>query len=159
MVEDILLQNANIVVQAPNVTIRRVKMQGGWINNFQGPTCANGLTIEDTTIEPPPGQSNSAEAEGVVSYGGYTARRVKIWNRSEGFRVSGMPDCGEVRIENSFEKIVIPARALCSARGRRSGLLRLPCLDRQQHHRLPGGGLRHRSILRARQPGQHQRHG
>lgn len=108
VVEDVLLQNANIVVQAPNVTIRRVRMQGGWINNHVGRTCGNGLTIEDTTIEPPPGAANTAESEGVISYGGYTARRVKIVNRSEGFRVSGKPDCGEVRIENSFAKIVIP---------------------------------------------------
>ena len=68
VVEDILLQNANIVVQAPNVTIRRVKMQGGWINNFQGPTCANGLTIEDTTIEPRP-------ARATVRDGGRRQRR------------------------------------------------------------------------------------
>jgi hypothetical protein len=109
VVEDVLLQNANIVVSAPNVTIRRVKMQGGWINNNQGSTCANGLTVEDTTIEPPPGAASTTESEGVISYGGYTARRVKIVNRSEGFRVSGKPACGEVRIENSFEKIVIPS--------------------------------------------------
>jgi hypothetical protein len=109
VVQDILLQNANIVVAAPNVTIRRVKMQGGWINNNQGSTCSNGLTIEDTTIEPAPGQDSTTESEGVISYGGYTARRVKIWRRSEGFRVSGKPDCGAVRIEDSFAKIVIPS--------------------------------------------------
>lgn len=108
VVQDVLLQNADLIVNAPNVTIRRVKLQGGMINNYQGSTCSNGLTIEDTTIEPAPGQNSSTETEGVVSYGGYTARRVQIWRRAEGFRVGGKPACGPVRIENSFAKIVIP---------------------------------------------------
>jgi hypothetical protein len=108
VVQDVLLQNADIIVAAPNVTIRRVKLQGGSINNFQGPVCSNGLTVEDTSIEPPPGQDYSTESEGVIGYGGYTARRVEIWRRAEGFRVSGTPDCGAVRIEDSFAKIAIP---------------------------------------------------
>ena len=70
---------------------------------------ATALSIEDTTLEPAPGQSSTVESEGVISYGGYTARRVKIWNRSEGFRVGSKPQCGPVRIENSFAKIVIPS--------------------------------------------------
>ncbi len=41
--------------------------------------------------------------EGAISYGGYTARKVEITGRSEGFRVSG---CGPVTIEDSFAKIV-----------------------------------------------------
>jgi hypothetical protein len=108
VVQDVLLQNADLSVDAPNVTIRRVKLQGGWINNQPGSACnANGLVIEDTTIEPPPGQTATKETEGVVSYGGYTARRVKIWRRSEGFRVSSKEaGCGPVRIEDSFVKIV-----------------------------------------------------
>jgi len=109
VVEDILLQNANIVVDAPNVTIRRVMMQGGLIANFQSSTCKNGLVIEDTTIEPAPGQASSTNDEPVIGSGGYTARRVKIWNRAEGFRVSGKPECGPVQIEDSFAKIVIPS--------------------------------------------------
>jgi hypothetical protein len=108
VVQDVLLQNADVIVQAPNVTIRRVKLQGGMINNWQSSSCGNGLTIEDSTIEPPPGQSSAADTEGVVSYGGYTARRVQIWRRAEGFRVGGSPQCGPVRIESSFAKIVIP---------------------------------------------------
>lgn len=108
VVHDLRLVNADIIVKAPDVTIRRVDLQGGWIDNYQGATCANGLTIEDTTLEPPPGADSSVESEGVVSYGGYTARRVKIWRRSEGFRVGGSPDCGPVRIEDSFVKVVIP---------------------------------------------------
>jgi hypothetical protein len=109
VVQDVQLVNADIVVQAPNVTIRRVDLQGGMINNWPGGSpCGNGMTVEDSTIEPPPGQDSVADTEGVVSYGGYTARRVKIWRRAEGFRDGGKPDCGPVDVENSFAKIVIP---------------------------------------------------
>jgi hypothetical protein len=106
VVQDMLLQNASIIVKAPNVTIRRVDLQGGSITNFNGNPCQGGMVVEDTTIEPPPGQQYSIETEGVIEASGYTARRVKIWRRSEGFRSE--EDCGGVRIEDSFAKIVIP---------------------------------------------------
>jgi hypothetical protein len=109
VIEDVLLENADLVVDAPNVTIRRVKLQGGLIQNRPGATCRNGMLIEDSTIEPPPGKRYSEESEGVVGYGGYTARRVKIWRREEGFRVGGRSaGCGPVRIEDSYAKIVVP---------------------------------------------------
>jgi hypothetical protein len=106
VIEDLQLVNASIIVEAPNVTIRRVRLQGGKITNFRGAPCQSGMVIEDTTIEPAPGEDSSIETEGVVEVAGYTARRVKIWRRSEGFRA--MEDCGPVRIEDSFAKIVIP---------------------------------------------------
>jgi thrombospondin type 3 repeat protein len=106
VIQDVLLQNADIVVDAPNVTIRRVRLQGGSITNFTGSPCQPGMVIEDSTIEPAPGQQFSSNTEGVIEVGGYTARRVKIWRRSEGFR-SGA-DCGPVRIENSFASIATP---------------------------------------------------
>jgi len=110
VVEDVLLQNADLVVDAADVTIRRVKLQGGRIQNRPGSTCRNGMVIEDSTIEPPPGRPYSIESEGVVGYGGYTARRVEIWRRSEGFRDGGRSaGCGPVTIEDSFAKIVLPA--------------------------------------------------
>ena len=82
-----------------NVTVRRVHLQGGWIDAEGG-----GTVIEDSTIDPP--QQGSGQ-EGVVSYCGYTARRVKIWNRIEGFRAGG--SCGPVTIEDSFVRIVPPS--------------------------------------------------
>jgi hypothetical protein len=106
VVQDVLLQDASIIVDAPNVTIRRVRLQGGRITNFRGSPCQGGMVIEDSTIEPAPGQDHSIETEGVIETAGYTARRVKIWRRAEGFRA--MEDCGPVRIEDSFAKIVIP---------------------------------------------------
>jgi len=110
VVEDVQLDDADLVVAAPNVTIRRVKLRGGQITNFAGPDCQPGMTIEDTTLEPPPGASSSPDGEGVIEAGGYTARGIEIWRRAEGFRASGNgePGCGPVRIEDSFAKIVIP---------------------------------------------------
>jgi hypothetical protein len=111
VIQDVLLQNADIIVAAPNVTIRRVKLQGGSISNFTGSPCQPGMTIEDSTIEPAPGQQFSSNTEGVIQVGGYTARRVKIWRRSEGWR-SGA-DCGPIRIEDSFTSVATP-RGSCS---------------------------------------------
>lgn len=110
VVEDVQLDNADIVVDAPNVTIRRVKLRGGRITNMPGSSCQSGMTIEDTSIEPRPGASDATDTEGVIGIGGYTARRVEIWRRAEGFRAGGnsAPGCGPVRIEDSFAKIVIP---------------------------------------------------
>lgn len=110
VVEDVQLDDADIVVNAPNVTIRRVKLRGGRITNAVGAGCQSGMTIEDTTIEPRPGATSGTDREGVIEAGGYTARRVEIWRRAEGFRAggNGSPGCGPVRIEDSFAKLVIP---------------------------------------------------
>jgi len=111
VVKDVLMTDgASIVVDAPNVTIRRVKLQGGRITNYAGPRCMGRMTIEDTTIEPPAGATSTIESEGVIDAAAYTARRVKIWRRSEGFRVTGhgLPGCEPIRIQDSFIKIVIP---------------------------------------------------
>ena len=56
-----------------------------------------------TTIEQLPGTPYTASDFPVIGEGGYTARRVKIQNRGEGFRAS---DCGPVRINDSFAYIV-----------------------------------------------------
>jgi hypothetical protein len=111
VVQDLLLQNADLHIAAPNVTVRRVKLQGGSLDNWPGGgRCQNGLVIEDSTFEPPPGRADVAESEGAVGIGGYTARRVEISRRSEGFRAGGRSGgCGPVRIEDSFAKIVIPS--------------------------------------------------
>jgi hypothetical protein len=109
VVQDVQLVGADVLVEAPNVTLRRLRLQGGVISNQPGSTCNNGMTVEDTTIEPAPGEASTADTEAVVSYGGYTARRVKVWRRAEGFRASGeSAGCGPVRIEDSFAKIVVP---------------------------------------------------
>jgi Bacterial TSP3 repeat len=107
VVQDVLFANgADLVIAAPNVTVRRVKLEGGWINNNPGSTCGSGLLIEDVSItRTASGVESGSGQEGVISYGGYTARRVEITNRSEGFRSSS---CGPVTIEDSFARIVRP---------------------------------------------------
>lgn len=107
VIEDLLLVGADISVDAPNVKIRRVKLQGGAINNETGSSCDNGMVVSKTTIEPAPGSNSTPDSEGVINSGGYTARRVEILRRGEGFRVSGgSVGCAPVRIEDSFAKIV-----------------------------------------------------
>jgi hypothetical protein len=109
VVQDILFKNADLIIDAPNVTVRRVDVQGGLITNWEGPKCQNGLVVEDSTFEPPPGQRYWNNSEGVTGVGGYTARRVKIWRLEEGFRDGGKSGgCGPVHIEDSFAKISIP---------------------------------------------------
>jgi hypothetical protein len=111
VVQDILFTGGNLFINAPNVTVRRIKMQGGRISNTQG-GCDNGLVVEDSTFEPPPGQARSdmSDSEGVAGVGGYTARRVKVWNRGEGLRDGGKGDgCGPVRIEDSFIRVTSPS--------------------------------------------------
>jgi hypothetical protein len=115
VVQDVLLQNADILVDAPNVTLRRVKLQGGSISNFTGNPCQSNMVIEDSTVEPSPGAQFSEGSEGVIQVGGYTARRVKIWRRAEGFR-SGA-DCGPIRIEDSFASIATPSGTCSHADG------------------------------------------
>lgn len=109
VVQDILFTNgADIHIDAPNVTLRRVKLEGGWIENDGPGGCKNGLLLEDVTITRGNGESGQGQ-EGVVSYGGYTARRVAILDRSEGFRSGGRSfGCGTATIENSFISITPP---------------------------------------------------
>jgi hypothetical protein len=109
VIQDILFLRSDLIISAPNVTVRRIEMQGGRIINWQGPRCQNGLLVEDSTFAPPPGRRFSVDSEGAAGVGGYTALRVKIWRREEGFRDGGKSGgCGPVRIEDSFVKISIP---------------------------------------------------
>lgn len=93
---------AKLTIQAKDVTVRDSELQGGWIESDGYP----GLVIEDVTIDRPTGDAN--EGEGVVSYCNYTAIRVKVLDRSEGFRES----CARgttTTIRDSFIRIAPPA--------------------------------------------------
>jgi hypothetical protein len=108
VVQDVLLVNADLLIRAPDVTVRRVVLQGGRIDNLSGNDCHNGLLVQDSTLEPPPGRAEGRDSEGAVGVGGYSAERVKIWRRGEGFRVGGRSlGCGPVRIASSFASIVV----------------------------------------------------
>jgi len=109
VIHDIRFVNADLIIKAPNVTVRRIDMRGGRMDNLQTPRCQNGLLIEDSTFEPAPGKRFTTASEGATGVGGYTARRVKLWRLEEGFRDGGRSDgCGPVNIEDSFVKISIP---------------------------------------------------
>jgi hypothetical protein len=110
VVHDIRLDNADLLIDAPNVTVQRVELRGGRLLNATGDTCAgNGLVVEDSTIGPPPGQTDPAEEPYVVGEGGYTLRRVEINNVGDGPRTSYKPEgCGPVVIEDSFIRVTQP---------------------------------------------------
>ena len=107
VVEDLRI-NGTLVVAAPNVTVRRVQVVGGVIDNSDGDGCYGGLVVEDTTIEK--GDAHTLAVDpAAISPGGYTARRVKIEGLAEGFRVSGAETgCGQVVIEDSYADIRYP---------------------------------------------------
>lgn len=112
VVENIQFDNANLYVAAPNVTVRNVKFRGGYIDNRpDGSTCQNGMVVEDTTFEPPPGQTQESQDHWRLATGGYTARRVKMWHVTDGFRVGGRQDggCGPVTIEDTFVSVYPPS--------------------------------------------------
>lgn len=106
-----VLVNGTINVQANNVTLRRVKVVGGIINNRPGNTCYNGLVMEDVTVTRA-GSTTSDEYgnDGAIGVGGYTARRVAILDVKEGFRIGGEGSggCGPVVIEDSFARATSP---------------------------------------------------
>lgn len=110
VVQDVRFTNgADLLVDAANVTIRRVELQGGRIDNVHA-TCRNGLRIEQTTVRRAAGTVTDADQEGAVGVGGYTADRVFLDRVPEGFRVGGYDDagCGPVTISNSFIRIRPP---------------------------------------------------
>jgi hypothetical protein len=109
LVHDILFRNSDLVIKAPHVTVKRIEMQGGLINNSEGARCQNGLVVEDSTFAPPPGRQFWNNSQGVTGVGGFTARRVKVWRLEEGFRDGGKSGgCGPTRVEDSFAKLSIP---------------------------------------------------
>lgn len=107
VVSDLRVIDGDLIVAAPNVTLRRVEVQGGVIDNFRGGTCHTGLKVVATTIRRAPGQSTEGDYP-ALGVGGYTARRVAIIGLPEGFRVGGKHSCGGVNIVNSFAKVVSP---------------------------------------------------
>jgi hypothetical protein len=95
-------KGAKLTIGARDVVVRNVEFRGGWIETDGQP----GVVIQDTTFDRLDPESNGGE--GVVSYCGYTAVRVAILDRNEGFRESGC-DAGTVTtIRDSFVRITPP---------------------------------------------------
>ena len=105
VVEDIrFTDGASISVYADDVTIRRVEMLGGVINNQYGDApanCGHNMVIENVTFKQQPGQFVPSDVP-VIGEGSYTARGIEVDGRGEGPRLS---DCGPVTLENSFMRI------------------------------------------------------
>jgi hypothetical protein len=109
VLEDVRLINADLVINADNVTVRRVEIQGGRIENDANGECHTGLLLEDVSVVRAPGQTATNADLPAVGTGGYIARRVKIEDRQEGFRVGGRSHgCTAVRIEDSYVKVISP---------------------------------------------------
>jgi hypothetical protein len=106
VVEDLRI-NGDLVIAARDVTVRRVEVVGGVVENWRGSTCNAGLKVVRTTIRRAPDQVTSGDFP-ALSSGGYTARRVAIIGLPEGFRVGGKDECGPVKIVNSYAKVVSP---------------------------------------------------
>jgi len=98
--------NGSLTINANNVTVRRVEVINGNIENFAGSVCRTGLLLEDVSIIRTTPSANAVQAVGT---GGYTARRVKIDGMHEGFRVGGKSSCGPVTVEDSFVSIRPPS--------------------------------------------------
>jgi hypothetical protein len=102
VVHDIRFTNgAKLSIDAPNVTVRNVEIQGGMID-----TSGVNTLIEDSTLDRAAPETTGGE--GAVSYCGYTAVRVKIIDRSEGFRESGCNPGVVTTIRDSFVRITPP---------------------------------------------------
>jgi hypothetical protein len=117
VVQDLLMVRGNIWVRAENVTIRRVEMRGGRINNtcciaqpydgrFAGRSMP-GMIVEDVTFTNPPGVAHTDDIYYRLGDSNYTARRIKILDQLEGFRTGAgdLPGAGPVDIEDSYVRI------------------------------------------------------
>jgi hypothetical protein len=107
VVEDLRIVNGDLIIAAPNVTVRRVEIQGGVIDNYAGSECSPGLRLVAVTVRRAPGQVTEGDFA-AIGVGGYTARRVEIAGLPEGFRVGGAGECGPVKVVNSWATVVSP---------------------------------------------------
>jgi hypothetical protein len=112
VVQDIQIDNANLYLLAPNITVRRVRMRGGIIYNATGSTCqGQGAMVEDSDFRPPPGMTEPARDHFHMAHGGYTLRNVDYGPLGDGPRVSYRPEgCGPVTILDSYIKVYTPAQ-------------------------------------------------
>jgi hypothetical protein len=108
VVHDIRLDDADLIIDAPDVTVRRVQIRGGRITNVPEDKCRNGLLVEDTTILR--GSTTTRDTdEAAIGIGGYTARRVEMYGVPEGFRVGGTSlGCGPTRIARTYAHVSSP---------------------------------------------------
>jgi hypothetical protein len=108
VLEDVRITDGVLFVDAPNVTVRRVELVGGRIENTPFNECHNGLVVEDATITRSTRPTADTD-QPVIGVGGYTARNVSLDNVPEGFRVGGRSmGCTDVLIENTYVNVTPP---------------------------------------------------
>lgn len=111
VVEDVLLTNsANIRVTAPNVTIRRVKLEGGAISNYTGNGCAANMVVDQASLLLPAGQAQRSADQFIFDSGEYTAKRIYMERATDGFRVQSADEgcTGTSTIADSYVDIYPP---------------------------------------------------
>jgi hypothetical protein len=109
------LVTGTIDVRANNVTIKKTRAYGS-IDNFVTSTIYGPLTIEDSEIVLPPGQTESGNYDFSIGVSNYTCTRCKVVGRAEAWRIgaSSYPGNGPVTIKHSYAKLqVTPAQ--CAA--------------------------------------------
>jgi hypothetical protein len=106
VVSDLRLVNADLLIRAANVTVRRVEVQGGRIITESCSQPPN-LLVEDTSVIRAPGQVTRYNDGQVIGDGGFTLRRVKVDGVAEGVRL-GNKACGPALIQDSFIRIQKP---------------------------------------------------
>jgi hypothetical protein len=113
--EDVLV-NGVVLVQADDVTLRRVKVQNGIISNDFNGKCTQNLRLEQVTVTSAPDQTTTDQDPYAIGVANYTAYKVKIDGYPEGFRVGSANDaqegCGSVVIEHSFVRATPPDRCV-----------------------------------------------
>lgn len=109
VVEDLRIRDGVIIIDAPNVTLRRVQaINTNLITDSDG-TCKNGLLIEDSEFLAE--RRTTDDDLPVIAPGGYTLRNSVIDGVPEGLRVGGLSrGCDGVVVESSFIRIVAPVQ-------------------------------------------------
>ena len=105
VVQDIRLVNADLIIAAPSVTVRRVQIEGGAIHTKPGGTCFS-VDLDQLSIIRTAGPTTGSEP--AIEPGGYTARRVEINGLPEGFRVGAKATCGTTTVLDSFALVRAP---------------------------------------------------
>jgi hypothetical protein len=108
VIEDVRFVDAEIHVDAPNVTLRRIQAVATHIVNDDFDVCKNGLLIEDSEFIGNDRQTTDHDLW-AIGTGGYTMRNVAVDDVPEGLRVGAKGyGCGPVVVENSYIRVVPP---------------------------------------------------
>lgn len=105
-VEDIRFINASLIIHASGVTVRRVEIQGGFIETSCSGTAP--LRIYDSSVLKGPNQVTRFDDGPVIGPGDYNLYNVELDGVAEGIRLSEKNVCGPVRVENSFLRTLAP---------------------------------------------------